>query len=143
MENIHFIKTHHLHFKCLLMWCVLNEIPTDINYLLRLGIFLFTTVSRLVLGPTQTPNQWVPETLFLEIKRLGREASHSPPSSAEVKNTWSYSSSTPSWRQIGRYMCVCVCVEAAYVSVVLTLHKLVYTFKFRSIYGPHHFCSPL
>jgi hypothetical protein len=28
-------------------------------------------------------------TLFLEVKRPGREADHVPPSSAEVKNTWS------------------------------------------------------
>jgi hypothetical protein len=36
-------------------------------------------------GPTQPPIQWVPGTLSLGVKRLGREADHSPPSSAEVK----------------------------------------------------------
>jgi len=40
--------------------------------------------------------------LSLGIKRLGREADHSRPSSAEVKNTWSYASIAPlllpSWR---------------------------------------------
>jgi hypothetical protein len=51
----------------------------------RLGIFLFTTASRTALGPTQPPIQWVPEALSLGIKRLGREADHSPPSSVEVK----------------------------------------------------------
>jgi hypothetical protein len=30
--------------------------------------------------------------LFLGVKRPGREADHSPPSSAEVKNEWSYNS---------------------------------------------------
>jgi hypothetical protein len=50
----------------------------------RLGIFLFTTASRTTLGPTQ-PIQWVPGTLSLGLKRPGREADHSPPSSAEVK----------------------------------------------------------
>jgi hypothetical protein len=39
-----------------------------------------------VLGPTQPSIQWVPATLSLELKRPGREADHSPPSSAEVKN---------------------------------------------------------
>jgi hypothetical protein len=40
--------------------------------------------------------QWVPGPLSLGIKRPGREADHSPPSSAEVKNTWSYTS-TPQY----------------------------------------------
>jgi hypothetical protein len=50
-----------------------------------LGIFLFTTVSRMALGHTQPPMQWVPGALSLGVKRPGREADHSPPSSAEVK----------------------------------------------------------
>jgi hypothetical protein len=49
--------------------------------------FLLSTSSRPVLGPTQLPIQWVPE-----VKRLGRESNHSPPSSADVKNTWIYTS---------------------------------------------------
>jgi hypothetical protein len=56
----------------------------------RLGIFLFTAVSRTALGPTQSPIQWVTGALFLGVKRPWREADHSPPSSAEVKITWSY-----------------------------------------------------
>jgi hypothetical protein len=50
-----------------------------------LGIFLFTTASRTALGPTQPPVQWVPRAIFLGVKRPGREADHSPPSSTEVK----------------------------------------------------------
>jgi hypothetical protein len=50
-----------------------------------LGIFLFTNVSRNVLGPTRPPIQRIPEVLSLGVKRPGREADHSPPSSAEVK----------------------------------------------------------
>jgi hypothetical protein len=49
------------------------------------GIFLFTTASRTALGPTQPPIQWVAGALSLGVKRPGREADHSPPSSAEVK----------------------------------------------------------
>jgi len=49
-----------------------------------LGIFLFTTVSKMVLGSTQPPIQWVPGVLSLWVKQLGCE-SYSPPSSAEVK----------------------------------------------------------
>jgi hypothetical protein len=37
------------------------------------------------LGPTQPPIQWVGGVLSVGVKRPGREASHSPPSSAEVK----------------------------------------------------------
>jgi hypothetical protein len=60
-----------------------------------LGIFLFTTASRTALGPTQPPIQWVPGALSLGVKRPGREADHSSPSSAEVKNSWSYTSTHP------------------------------------------------
>jgi hypothetical protein len=47
---------------------------------------IFTTASRMALGPTQPPIQWLIETLFLGVKRPGRESDHSPTSSAEVKN---------------------------------------------------------
>jgi hypothetical protein len=60
-----------------------------------LGIFLLTTVSRPALAPTQPPIQWVPGALSLGIKWSGREADHSPPSNAEVKNAWSYTSTPP------------------------------------------------
>jgi hypothetical protein len=60
-----------------------------------LGIFLFITISRMALGPTQPPIQWVSGALSLGVKRPGREADHSPPSSAEVKNVWSYTSTPP------------------------------------------------
>jgi hypothetical protein len=54
-------------------------------WVLGLGIFLFITASRTALGPTQPPIQWVPGPLSLGVKRPEREADHSPPSSAEVK----------------------------------------------------------
>jgi hypothetical protein len=60
-----------------------------------LGIFLFTTEFRTAPGPTQPPIQWVSGALSLELKRPGREANHSPPSSTEVKNEWSYTSTPP------------------------------------------------
>jgi hypothetical protein len=50
-----------------------------------LGIFLFTTVSRPALKPTQPPIRWVRGALSLEVKQLKHEADHSPPSSSEVK----------------------------------------------------------
>jgi hypothetical protein len=60
-----------------------------------LGIFLFTAPSRTALGPTQAPIQRIPGALSLWVKRPGREADHSPPCSAELKNAWSYTSTPP------------------------------------------------
>jgi hypothetical protein len=56
------------------------------------GTFLFATTFRPALGRTQPPNQWVLGALSLGVKRPGREADRSPPSSAKVKNAWSYKS---------------------------------------------------
>jgi len=42
-------------------------------------------VSTPALGPTQPPIQCAPGALSLVVKRPGREADHSPPSSAEAK----------------------------------------------------------
>jgi hypothetical protein len=49
------------------------------------GIFLFTTASRPALELTQPPIQRVPGVLSLRVERPRREADHSPPSIAEVK----------------------------------------------------------
>jgi hypothetical protein len=67
----------------------------------ELGIPLFTTASRSALGPILPPIQWVPGALSLGVKRPRREADHSPPSSAEVKECvelFLHSPNTPSWR---------------------------------------------
>jgi hypothetical protein len=55
-----------------------------------LEIFLFDTMSRPALRPTQPPIQWV-----LGALSPGREADHSPPYNAKVKNAWSYTSTPP------------------------------------------------
>jgi hypothetical protein len=57
--------------------------------------FLFSTSSRPVLEPTQPPFQWVPGALSPGLKRPWRVADHSPPTSAEVKKTWIYTSTPP------------------------------------------------
>jgi hypothetical protein len=59
-----------------------------------LGIFLFTIASRMALRPTQ-PIKCIPGSLSLVVKWPGHEADHSSPSSAEVKNAWSYTSTLP------------------------------------------------
>jgi hypothetical protein len=77
-----------------LLWCKSRDssvcIATRIGVLgfdsqRGLRIFLFITASRTALGPTQPDIQWVPGALSLGVKRPGREADHSPPSSAEIK----------------------------------------------------------
>jgi hypothetical protein len=50
-----------------------------------LEIFLFTTASRTALESTKPRIQWASGVLSLGVKRSGREADHSPPSSAEIK----------------------------------------------------------
>jgi hypothetical protein len=86
-----------------------------------MGIFLFTTGSRTVVGTTQPPIQWVPGALFLEVKRPRREADHSPPSSAEVKNAWSYTS-TPQY---------------VFMAWCLAKHRDNFTFNFMLIHQQH------
>jgi hypothetical protein len=69
------------------------------------GIFLFDTVSRQGLGPTQPPIQWLPGALFLGVKWPEFETDHLPPPSAEVKECvelYLHSLNTSSWR--GAYL---------------------------------------
>jgi hypothetical protein len=49
-------------------------------------IFLFSTASRPALGPTQPSIQYVLGALSPGVKQPGREADHSPPSIAGLKN---------------------------------------------------------
>jgi hypothetical protein len=53
-------------------------------------IFLLSTSSRPVLGPTQPPIQCVLWVLSLRVKQLGCETDHWLPAGAQVKNTWNY-----------------------------------------------------
>jgi hypothetical protein len=50
-----------------------------IRFSAETGIFLFSTASRLALGPTQLPIQWVPWAVPLGVMQPGHEADHSPP----------------------------------------------------------------
>jgi hypothetical protein len=69
-----------------------------------MGIFLFTTAYRPALEPTQPPIQCVPGNFTPWVKRPGREADHLSPSSAKVKNEWSYTS-TPQILLHGVVLC--------------------------------------
>jgi hypothetical protein len=52
----------------------------------RRGNTLFSTASRLALGPTQPLIHWMPEDLSPKVRLLGHEAEHLSPSTAEAKN---------------------------------------------------------
>jgi hypothetical protein len=64
---------------------LLVERGSTVRFPAGAGNFLFTTAPKMALGPTQPLIQWVLGSLSLGVKRPGREADHSPPSSAEVK----------------------------------------------------------
>jgi hypothetical protein len=59
------------------------------------GFLLFVIASRSALGPAQSPIQLVQEALSTGVKLPGREADHSPPFSAEVKECVSDTSTRP------------------------------------------------
>jgi hypothetical protein len=84
--------------------------PVSLKYVFMLGYWLDDRCSRVwfpegtgnfSLHHHQPPFQWVPGELSLGVNRPGREADHSPPSSAEVKQwveRYFHSPNTPSWR---------------------------------------------
>jgi hypothetical protein len=57
-----------------------------------MGIFFFTNASRPALELTQPLIQWATEALSLRIKWPGHEANQSPPSNADVKKAWHFTS---------------------------------------------------
>jgi hypothetical protein len=82
-------------------------------------------------GSTQPYIQWVPGALSLGVKRPGREADHSPPSSAESKNEWSYTS-TPYYAS----MEWCLKHRDNFTLLYLTLKSM-----YISCINRHLFCS--
>jgi hypothetical protein len=54
-------------------------------------LFSFLRCPNPILGSSQPPIQWVPESVSPGVKRPGHEADHSP----EVKKTWIYTSTSP------------------------------------------------
>lgn len=59
----------------------------EVRFPARTKTLFFSTSARQALGPTQPPMEWVSGAFSSRVKRLGREAHHSPPPSAEVRNT--------------------------------------------------------
>jgi hypothetical protein len=67
----------------------------EVGVRVPVGARLFSTSSRPALGPTPPPIQWVPVSPVPRGKAAGREADHSPPTSAEVNKSWIYTSTPP------------------------------------------------
>jgi hypothetical protein len=83
------------------VWRLAMGWTIGVRFPVGVGTCFFDTVSRLVLGPTQPPIQWVPGDLSLALKRLGSEVYHSPTFSAEVKKyveLYLHSPNTSPWR---------------------------------------------
>jgi hypothetical protein len=57
-----------------------------------MGFYLIATASISALGPIQPPVEWVTWALTPRVKRPERETDHLPPSGAEFKNVWQYTS---------------------------------------------------
>jgi hypothetical protein len=86
--------------------------------------FLYATASRPALELTQPPIQWVPAALSPGLERPGHEADHSPPSSSEVNNACSYTS-TP------QYAFTAWCLikqEISFHGVVVSCFTFIFTF---------------
>jgi hypothetical protein len=99
-----------------------------------LGTFLFTTVSRLALGPTQ----WVPRTFSLGVKQQERKVDYSPQSSAEVQNAWSYTS-TPQYTFL-TWCSVKITQGQLYIYIYLFLFNEEES-KFNAQFIRHHLSS--
>jgi hypothetical protein len=72
----------------------LNDLGVGVRVPVRASFSLLHVVQ---IGSGAHPASYlmVAGALSPEVKRLGREADHSPPTSAEVKNTWIYTSTPP------------------------------------------------
>jgi hypothetical protein len=63
-----------------------------VQFLAEAGIPLFTTAFRLVLRPTQSFVQLVPEALSQVVKQSGHQTDNPPPFNAKVMNAWNCTS---------------------------------------------------
>jgi len=90
-------------------------------------LHLFATASKPALGITQTLIQWVSggRGLSLGVKWPGRETDHSPPSTAEIKNGRSYTS-TP----LQAFMMLCLIKKRLLLHDVIIKHRDKFTFTF-------------
>jgi hypothetical protein len=82
--NVSHFLLNAIHLRCILTNDTLDDRGSRVRFRAGPGN-LFTPATRTTLGPTHPPIQCVPGGISLVVKRPGREADNSPPSSAEVK----------------------------------------------------------
>jgi hypothetical protein len=99
-------------------------------------------MSRLVLGPTQPPIQWVPETVSFGggVKQQGYEADHSLPSSAGVKN----GRAIPLLPHTSYVLCLIKSKNNNYLSLNFEIIHISYCYlnlssSIEFLYSVHHF----
>jgi hypothetical protein len=91
--------------------------------------------SRLALESTKPPVQWVPGALSPGVKRTGREADHSPPTSDEVKKMWIYTSTPPY-----AFMAQCLIKHRDKFTFILLLKNLIFVcYIFKKIQHKIHY----
>jgi hypothetical protein len=79
----------------------LDDRMIGVRFLVGAGNFSFHHRVQTASGAHQPTIQWVSRALSLGVKRPGREANHSPPSRADVKECvelYLHSHTTSSWR---------------------------------------------
>jgi hypothetical protein len=89
------VKYHEKAFKYSLFLPLINQKIVLINYLLKRGCIYCKITKHIVQtgsGVHPTSYKMGTEGFFPKVKRQGREADHSPPTSAEVKKMWIYTS---------------------------------------------------
>jgi hypothetical protein len=110
-RSLRFLRHTHIGRGIIKSWLHCNELPASnvhvISYIILAGQgipswllwnsnFDYSVHIAPVMGTTQPPIKWVPGALSPQVKRPRRVAGRSPPTSAEVKNAWIYTS-TPSY----------------------------------------------
>jgi hypothetical protein len=111
---------HELHFSVFLHGIIIARLVQSVECLatgmtvrgsnsgMGKKMFLFSKPAKTDPGAQPPVVQWVPGFFPNGAKRPDREVEHSPPSRAEVKNTWRYNA-TPSiclpWRGQGQLYC--------------------------------------
>jgi hypothetical protein len=100
----------------LMAWCTVKNNPGT-------ALILPLPCSERLWDPTY-PIRWVPGAISVGVKRSGREADHSRPSSAEVQNAWSHTS-TPQY--VFMVWCLVKQRDTFTLSLCLSVKKLLFT----------------